>query len=79
MLLGIQFENPQKIDVSDPASDEFYRYFRDVARKNTLIYEEVFGTVPSDKIRTFHDVGNYRAIPRMKDTDPIQVNDDHVH
>ncbi|CAF4238897.1 unnamed protein product, partial [Adineta steineri] len=34
MLLGIQFENPQNIDLSDPVSDEFYNYFRDLAKKN---------------------------------------------
>lgn len=73
MLLGIQFENPRNININDPVSDEFYRFFRDTARKNTLIYEEVLGTIPSDKIRKFHDVGPYRAITRTKDTDPIQV------
>ncbi len=73
IMLGIQFENPKNIDLSDPVSDQFYSYFRNVARKNTLIYEEVFGTLPSDKVRKFPDVAFYNAIPKMKDTDPIQV------
>ncbi len=73
MMLGIQFENPNNIDISDPVSDEFYYYFRDVARKNALIYEEVFATLPSDRVRKFDQVSGYTDIPKMKDTDPIQV------
>ena len=73
MLLGIQFENPNGIDVTDPTSDEFYQYFRDVARKNTLIYEEVFATLPSDRIRRFDQVSQYTEAPKLKDTNPLQV------
>jgi hypothetical protein len=73
-MLGILHENPKNIDISDPISDIFYQFIRDTARKNTLIYEEVFGTLPSDHVRTFHDVGTYNSIPKMKDTDPIGVN-----
>ncbi|CAF4403937.1 unnamed protein product, partial [Adineta steineri] len=71
MLLGIQFENPQNIDLSDPVSDEFYNYFRDLAKKNTLIYEEIFATLPSDRVRKFDQVGQYTEAPKLKDTDPI--------
>jgi hypothetical protein len=74
MMLGIQFDNPNNIDISDPVSDQFYYYFRDTARKNALIYEEVFGTLPTDQVRKFHDVGPYNAKPKMKDTDPIGVD-----
>ena len=73
MMLGIQFENPNNIDLNDPVSDEFYNYFRDVAKKNTLIFEEVFATLPSDRIRRFDQVGQYTEVPKLKDTDPIQV------
>ncbi len=73
MMLGIQFENPNNIDISDPVSDAFYNYFRDVARKNALIYEEVFATLPSDRVRKFEHVGLYTDTLKMKDTDPIQV------
>ncbi len=73
MMLGIQFENPHNVDISDPVSDEFYRYFRDVARKNALIYEEVFATLPSDRVRKFDQVNKYKSGPILKDTDPIQV------
>ncbi|CAF4295056.1 unnamed protein product, partial [Rotaria sordida] len=72
MQLGIQFENPKNIDITDPVSDEFYNYFRNVARKNTLIYEEVFSTVPTDRIRRFNQIAEYNDMPKMKDTDPIQ-------
>ena len=73
MMLGIQFENPHNVDISDPVSDEFYWYFRDVARKNALIYEEVFATLPSDRVRKFDQVNKYKSGPILKDTDPIQV------
>jgi hypothetical protein len=73
MLLGIQFENPSNIDISDPVSDQFYYYFRDVARKNALIFEEVFATLPSDRVKKFDQVNGYTDVPKMKDTDPIQV------
>jgi hypothetical protein len=73
MLLGIQFENPSNIDINDPVSDQFYYYFRDVARKNALIFEEVFATLPSDRVKKFDQVNGYTDVPKMKDTDPIQV------
>ena len=73
MMLGIQHENPHNIDISDPICDEFYHYFRDVARKNTLIYEEVFAALPSNRVRTVADMDGYNNGPKMKDTDPLQV------
>lgn len=73
MLLGIQFDNPNQIDVTDPSSDEFYDYFRDVAKKNMLIYEEVFSTLPTDRVRRFDQVGQYTEAPKLKDTDPLLV------
>ncbi len=73
MMLGIQFENPKNIDISDPVSDEFYIYFKSVAKKNTLIYEEIFATLPSDRVRKFDQVGQYTEVPKLKDTDPLQV------
>jgi hypothetical protein len=73
LMLGIQYDNPGKIDISDPVCDTFYEYFRAVAKKNTLIYEEVFATLPSDRVRKFDQVGQYTEVPKLKDTDPIQV------
>ena len=74
MLLGIQFDNPNQIDVTDPSSDEFYDYFRGVAKKNMLIYEEVFSTLPTDRVRRFDQVGQYTETPKLKDTDPLLVS-----
>ncbi|CAF3424732.1 unnamed protein product [Rotaria socialis] len=71
MMLGIQFDNPNNINVNDPVSDEFYNYFRDVAKKNTLIYEEVFATLPSDRVRRFDQVALYTDAPKLKETDPL--------
>ncbi|CAF5057356.1 unnamed protein product, partial [Rotaria sp. Silwood1] len=45
ILLGIQFDNPNNIEVTDRVSDEFYSYFQDVAKQNTLIYEEAQQTL----------------------------------
>ena len=42
MLLDIECENPNDIDVTDSVSDEFYSYFRNVAKRNTFIYETSF-------------------------------------
>jgi len=73
-MLGIEHENPKRIDVADPISDEFYNYFRETAKKNALIYEEVFATLPSDRVRKFDQVSQYTEVPKLKDTDPLQVN-----
>ncbi|CAF3548315.1 unnamed protein product [Rotaria sp. Silwood1] len=73
MLLGIQYDNPNNIDVTDPISDEFYSYFRNVAKKNTLIYEKVFATIPTDHIRRFCQISAYNKMTTMNNTDPIQA------
>ncbi|CAF5048175.1 unnamed protein product [Rotaria sp. Silwood1] len=49
ILLGIQFDNPNNIEVTDRVSDEFYSYFQDVAKQNTLIYEKVFVTMKAQQ------------------------------
>ncbi|CAF3676974.1 unnamed protein product [Rotaria sp. Silwood1] len=69
----IQFKNPNNIDITDPVSDEFYSYFQDVAKQNTLIYEEVFATIPTDRTRTFAQVTAYNDMAKMKDMDPIKT------
>ncbi|CAF1532412.1 unnamed protein product, partial [Adineta ricciae] len=48
-ILGITNENDLNVD--DPCSDEFYNYFRETARNNAQIYEEVFNTLPTNHIR----------------------------
>ncbi|CAF1485316.1 unnamed protein product, partial [Didymodactylos carnosus] len=71
---GIQHENPENIDITDPVSDKFYTFFRETAHKNTLIYEEVFATVPSDRIRDLIKDENYRTAPKLVDTDPERAH-----
>jgi hypothetical protein len=46
MMLGIQFENPHGVDISDPLLDEFYQYFRDVARKMRLFMKKFLQYYP---------------------------------
>jgi hypothetical protein len=73
MMLGVHLDNPTNIDVSDPVSDQFYSFFRDVARQNMLVYERVFKTLPSDHVRKFDQFETYNGSPKLKDTDPLQV------
>ncbi|CAF5204300.1 unnamed protein product, partial [Rotaria magnacalcarata] len=79
MMLGIQFDNPNNINVNDPVSDEFYDYFREVAKKNTLIYEEVFATLPSDRVRRFDQVAPYADAQKLKETDPLLAQEKLKH
>ncbi|CAF4056400.1 unnamed protein product [Rotaria sp. Silwood2] len=75
MMLGILHENPNNIDISDPVSDEFYNYFRNVAKENTLIYEDIFATLPSDRVKNFNQVGQYTEAAKLKDTDPLKAQE----
>lgn len=76
MMLGIPSDRPSDIDVTDPISDQFYHYFRDIARKNMLIFEEVFATIPTDRVRNFTQVGPYTEGRKLKDSDPPTVIDE---
>ena len=76
MMLGIPSDRTSDIDVTDPISDQFYHYFRDIARKNMLIFEEVFATIPTDRVRNFTQVGPYTEGRKLKDSDPPTVIDE---
>ncbi len=39
--------------VEDPLSDEVQQLWNTTAKKNTLIFEELFRTVPTDKVRNW--------------------------
>jgi hypothetical protein len=73
MLLGTQYQNSQNINIDDPVCDEFYELFRQIARNNARIYEEVFSTLPSDQVRRFDHVSAYTETPKLKDTNPELV------
>ncbi len=70
-MLGIK--NEEEINVDDPCSDEFYEYFRRIAKNNTRIYEEVFNAVPTNQIKRFSDIDDYLQQPKLKETDPQTV------
>ncbi|UJR34309.1 hypothetical protein I4U23_021712 [Adineta vaga] len=72
-ILGIQNENDMNVD--DPCSDEFYQYFRETAKKNAIIYEEVFNTLPTNNIRLFTEVEGYTQKPKFKETDPLAAHE----
>jgi len=69
-ILGIKND---EVNVDDPCSDEFYEYFRSTARKNALIYEEVFNTLPTNMVRKFVDVEDYTERPKLQRTDPFRA------
>ena len=64
--------------MDDPCSDEFYNYFRQTARNNAQIYEDVFNTLPTNRIRLFTDVEDYTQRPKLVKTDPLAVNIDLI-
>ncbi|CAF4827457.1 unnamed protein product, partial [Rotaria sp. Silwood1] len=72
-LLGIK--NEEEMSVDDPCSDEFYQYFRQTAKKNAQIYEEVFNTLPTNRVKTFTEVENYVQPPKLRDTDPLTAHE----
>ncbi len=73
MHLGIYFNNPNKINVSDCASDEFFELFKEVSKQNTKIYEDVFKCLPSNEVKTFTDMTNFATQPCLSKTDPKKV------
>ena len=75
-ILGVTDEN--EVNVDDPCSDEFYNYFRQTARNNAQIYEDVFNTLPTNRIRLFTDVEDYTQRPKLVKTDPLAVNIDLI-
>ena len=73
MHLGTYFNNPNRVEVDDCTSDEFYNNFKDVSRKNSDIYDEVFKCIPSDHILNFDDLNNYINNPSLSKIDPTSV------
>ncbi|CAF3988017.1 unnamed protein product [Adineta steineri] len=51
------------------------RSLLEVAHKNTLIYEETFGVLPTNCVRRFDQMHNYTDKPKVKDTDPHQAHE----
>lgn len=72
-ILGIEDENDRIVD--DPCSNEFYEYFRKTARKNAEIYENVFNTLPTNKIQNFLQIEDYVQKDKLRDTHPHEAHD----
>ncbi|CAF3996900.1 unnamed protein product [Rotaria sordida] len=72
-MLGIK--NEEEMNVDDPCSDEFYQYFRQTAKTNAQIYEEVFNTLPTNHIKKFVEVEDYVQRPKLKETDPLTAHE----
>ncbi len=71
--LGCYFNNENKINVTDCASDEFFKMFKTISHQNSYVYDEVFKCLPSDNILNFNDLKNYGKQPSLFKTDPIEV------
>ena len=61
--LGIYFNNPHRIDITDCVCDQNYNLFRDISRANTKVYDEVFKCLPSDNVMTFEHLKTYTDKP----------------
>ena len=61
------------VNVNDCVSSDFYRLFKSVSHQNTLIYDEVFKCLPSDKILNFNDLKNFTKQPSLSKTEPADA------
>lgn len=61
------------MNVDDPSSDEFYDEFRRIAKKNAEIYEEVFYTLPTNRVRNFVEIEAYTQRFKLTEKDPPTV------
>ena len=71
--LGIYFNNPELIDVTDCVCDEFFYNFKLVSNKNTQIFDQVFKCLPHDNVDTLQTLKGYSYQPCLNKSDPIQV------
>ncbi|CAF4325543.1 unnamed protein product, partial [Rotaria sp. Silwood2] len=72
-MLGIK--NEEEMSVDDPCSDEFYEYFRRTAKMNAQIYEEVFNTLPTNRVKNFVEVEDYVQQVKLRDIDPLTAHE----
>ena len=71
--LGIYYNNPNSIDLSDCVSDQTYNMFRSVSKNNTQIYDDVFKCLPTDNVLDFKDLEGYTDMPCLNSTNMRQV------
>jgi len=58
-------------DIKDVVSDSFYQdLWVATAKKNTEIYDEVFHCIPTDQVRSFSDLNNYKSLRSLATEDP---------
>lgn len=50
-----------EVKFADPANPEAIAEVRQIARRNTAAYEELFGAIPSDQVRTWAELANRRG------------------
>ncbi|XP_047484778.1 phospholipase D1-like isoform X5 [Penaeus chinensis] len=72
--LGIADDESPVIDVTDPVSDSFFiNIWCDIAKKNTLIYEEVFSCYPCNSATTFEEVDRLRNSTSKAELNPSEA------
>ena len=72
--MGIYFDNPNNVDITDCVCDDFYSSFRNLSNRNTTIYDECFKCLPSNNIKTMNDLLNYQNQNSLSKTNPKKVN-----
>lgn len=62
--------------LKDPLNDQFYRTnWLKVAKKNAQLFDQVFGCIPSNEVRTFHSLRNRSFKTHLGSTDPKAATD----
>jgi phospholipase D1/2 len=75
--LGITSSEISNIDINDCVCDEFYNFFKQCSRKNTIAYDDVFKCLPSDNISSFNALKKYTDEEHLSQTNPKEVIEFH--
>lgn len=60
--------------VVDPISEHFFKnVWCQRAKKNTEIYEQVFGCIPNDQVKSFTELDAFKKQNFLETTDPVQA------
>ena len=55
--LGINVENSEFPEILlDPLDDKLFKFMKDLANSNTIIYRDIFNCYPDDKLQKFSDL-----------------------
>ena len=73
--MPVTTEEQKFISVEDPVCHDFFQHaWIDLAHKNSEIYEQVFGCLPTPHVTSFNDLAVYKVQPRLDSTDPVAAS-----